>query len=282
MNKQPIFIGAGVLVVAVAAFFFTVQDITEKLPLPNNNGEEGIIEYKDTVRITSPRANQTVTSPLHIAGEARGSWFFEATFPVRLLDSEGAVLANYYIQTPLNWMTEDYVAFSTNLAFEAPQEGTGTLVLYKSNPSGLLEHDDQFEIPVQFGATIEDPISVRIHFSTGGETDCTRTQAVTRQIPRTQAIARSALQELFKGSTQSEQNLLGLYTAINPGVTIQRISIENGVAYVDFSDELELNVGGSCRVAAIYSQIRNTLLEFSTVNDVVLSVNGRTEDILQP
>ncbi|MDP4008806.1 MAG: GerMN domain-containing protein, partial [bacterium] len=276
MNKQPIFIGAGVLVVAVAAFFFTVQDITEKLPLPNNNGEEGIIEYKDTVRITSPRANQTVTSPLHIAGEARGSWFFEATFPVRLLDSEGAVLANYYIQTPLNWMTEDYVAFSTNLAFEAPQEGTGTLVLYKSNPSGLLEHDDQFEIPVQFGATIEDPISVRIHFSTGGETDCTRTQAVTRQIPRTQAIARSALQELFKGSTQSEQNLLGLYTAINPGVTIQRISIENGVAYVDFSDELELNVGGSCRVAAIYSQIRNTLLEFSTVNDVVLSVNGRT------
>lgn len=282
MNKQPILIGAGVLVVAVAAFFFTVQDITEKLPLPNNNGEERIIEYKDTVRVTSPRANQTVTSPLHIAGEARGSWFFEASFPIRLLDSEGATLVNYYIQTPLNWMTEDYVAFSTNLAFEAPQEGTGTLVLYKSNPSGLPEHDDKFEIPVQFGATIQDPMSVRIHFSTGGETDCTQTQAVTRQIPRTQAVARSALQELFKGSTQAEQNQFGLYTAINPGVTIQQISIENGVAYVDFSDELELNVGGSCRVAAIYSQIRNTLLEFSTVNDVVLSVNGRTEDILQP
>lgn len=282
MNKQSILIGAGVLIVAVAAFFFAVQDITEGPPFSDNNGEEGIIEYKDIVRVTSPRANQTVTSPLHIAGEARGSWFFEASFPVRLLDSEGAVLANYYIQTPLNWMTEDYVAFSANLAFEAPQEGTGTLVLYKSNPSGLQEHDDQLEIPVQFGPTIQDPISVRVHFSTGGQTDCSQTRAVTREVPRTEGVARAALLELLKGSTNIEEQQLGLHNTINPGVTIQRISIENGVAYVDFSDQLELSVGGSCRVAAIYSQIRNTLLEFSTVNDVVLSVNGRTEDILQP
>ena len=54
------------------------------------------------------------------------------------------------------------------------------------------------------------------------------------------------------------------------------------MAYVDFDEQLEFQVGGSCRVSAIRAQIIQTIKQFSTVKDVIISINGRTEDILQP
>ena len=100
-------------------------------------------------------------------------------------------------------------------------------------------------------------------------------------MPETQAVARAALEELFKGPTDAEKSN-GYFTSINPGVMIQKVSIENGVASVDLSEELERDVGGSCRVAAIRAQITATVKQFPTVTDVVISISGRTEDILQP
>ena len=54
------------------------------------------------------------------------------------------------------------------------------------------------------------------------------------------------------------------------------------MAKIDFDSNLEKNVGGSCRVAAIRNQITQTLLQFKTVQSVIISIDGRTEDILQP
>lgn len=51
---------------------------------------------------------------------------------------------------------------------------------------------------------------------------------------------------------------------------------------IDFDERLEFQVGGSCRVAAISAQIRETLKQFPQVKEVIISINGRTEDILQP
>jgi spore germination protein GerM len=65
-------------------------------------------------------------------------------------------------------------------------------------------------------------------------------------------------------------------------VRIQSLTIENGVAKVDFDEQLEFQVGGSCRVVAIRVQIIETLKQFPTVNSVIISINGRTEYILQP
>lgn len=102
------------------------------------------------IRVASPRPEDPVTSPLAITGEARGTWFFEATFPVRLLDANGRVLAEHYAQAEGEWMTEAFVPFRGELRFEPPTTPTGTLVLQKSNPSDLREHDDELRVPVQF------------------------------------------------------------------------------------------------------------------------------------
>lgn len=113
------------------------------------------------------------------------------------------------------------------------------------------------------------------------EFSCNKVFPVEREIPETQAVAQAALEELLKGLTEKER-AEGFFTSINPGVKIQSLVIGNKVAKVDFDEQLEFQVGGSCRVAAIRAQITETLKQFPTVDKVIISINGRTEDILQP
>ncbi|MBI2577252.1 MAG: GerMN domain-containing protein [Candidatus Wildermuthbacteria bacterium] len=110
---------------------------------------------------------------------------------------------------------------------------------------------------------------------------CIKTFPITRNISRTTATARAAIEELLKGPMQAEISQ-GYFTSINSGARLQSIAIQSGVAYADFSEELERGVGGSCRVAAIRAQISDTLKQFPSVKQVQISINGRTEDILQP
>ena len=48
------------------------------------------------------------------------------------------------------WTTKDFVPFALTLNFAEPRTATGTLVLEKSNPSGLPEHAAEVRIPVRF------------------------------------------------------------------------------------------------------------------------------------
>ena len=86
---------------------------------------------------------------------------------------------------------------------------------------------------------------------------------------------------LLTGVTKEEEKE-GYYSSISPLTRINQIAVEGGVAYADFSSELNEGVAGSCKVSAIRSQIENTLLQFSEINKVVISVNGNSETILQP
>jgi len=106
----------------------------------------------DLIRVSTPRPGEVVQSPLRIAGEARGKWYFEATFPVTLLDAAGRTLVQSYAQAQGEWMTEAFVPFGAELRFEAGATTEGTLVLERSNPSGLPEHADALRIPVRFAA----------------------------------------------------------------------------------------------------------------------------------
>ncbi|MCR4311728.1 MAG: Gmad2 immunoglobulin-like domain-containing protein [Candidatus Uhrbacteria bacterium] len=108
------------------------------------------IVVTDEIIVTSPTSNQLITSPLTISGEAVGGWYFEASFPVKLLDADGNVVAQHYVMATDDWMTSDFVPFEGELEFTAPATDTGTLVLMKDNPSGLPENDDSVEVPVTF------------------------------------------------------------------------------------------------------------------------------------
>lgn len=107
-------------------------------------------DENDVIRVMTPRANTSVASPLHIEGEARGNWFFEAQFPVNLLDDQGRLLATGIARTRDNWQTEDFVPFELDLEFTMPTAERGTLVFKRANPSGLPENDAELVVPVFF------------------------------------------------------------------------------------------------------------------------------------
>ncbi len=104
---------------------------------------------------------------------------------------------------------------------------------------------------------------------------------VEREVITGISIGRTAIEELLFGLYPHEEDE-GLSTAINKGTILQDIHIKNGVAFVDFNEKLEEGVAGSAWVMAIRNQIEKTLLQFDTVDEVVISINGRTDDILQP
>jgi len=241
--------------------------------------------YNDKLKIFDLKANDLISSPLVITGEARGFWFFEASFPIKLLDSNRNEITRAIAQAKSDWMTEDFVPFEAVLNFENPQTSTGFIVFEKDNPSGLIENDDSFELPVRFAASEQtDLMTIKVFFNNSNldpEFSCFKVFPVNRQIPKTQAVARAAIEELLKGPTTQEQSA-GYSTSLPSNVKIQSLSIENGVAKIDFSKELEQGVGGSCRVSAIRAQITETLKQFETVNEVIISIDSQVEDILQP
>lgn len=108
------------------------------------------LEKDDVIRVNLPRPNALVTSPLTISGQARGTWFFEASFPARLLDENGSVVGEAIVEAKSDWMTEDFVPFEATVEFSQPTGTKGTLILEKSNASGLPENADELRIPVIF------------------------------------------------------------------------------------------------------------------------------------
>ena len=108
------------------------------------------LEYSDVIQVSSPRPNAIVTSPLTITGQARGTWYFEANFPIELQDANGVVLGTSFGTATGEWMTEDFVPFTADLMFTAPSTPTGNLIIKNANPSGLPENEKILTIPVVF------------------------------------------------------------------------------------------------------------------------------------
>jgi len=99
--------------------------------------------------ITSPIEGETISSPLTITGEAKGTWFFEASMPVKLVDQDGNVIVQGNVQAIEDWQTTDYVGFEGTIAFKTDAQ-EGQLILQRDNPSGLSENDDEISIEVKF------------------------------------------------------------------------------------------------------------------------------------
>ncbi|MGH7249481.1 MAG: Gmad2 immunoglobulin-like domain-containing protein [Minisyncoccia bacterium] len=151
------------IILGVGAIWY--QNNLNKIPAetqPQNT--VSISDKSDLIRVTTPQPNDIITNPLIIKGVARGTWFFEASFPVELrIPSKPpqTVIARAPAHAEGDWMTNDFVPFEATLTFENPT-GLDTMVppnpnrclileLKKDNPSGLPEHDDSLDIPVCLG-----------------------------------------------------------------------------------------------------------------------------------
>jgi hypothetical protein len=125
----------------------------------NQNANTAIItnagnaaELNDLIRLADPKANDIIGgNPIVGRGQARGSWFFEASFPVRLEDANGRVLAQTQAQAEGDWMTSDFVSFTFSLSFQLTHNQSYWLVLERDNPSGQPSTTQALRVPVRTG-----------------------------------------------------------------------------------------------------------------------------------
>jgi hypothetical protein len=118
---------------------------------PTTSDQGNAAEKADLILATSPAPGSKISSPFTVLGEARGSWYFEASFPYELRSADGTMLAQGPVPARGDWMTTDFVPFSVSINFPAQPKGShGTLLLKKDNPSGDPARDESLIIPVQF------------------------------------------------------------------------------------------------------------------------------------
>lgn len=157
---KKILIILAVVLMAFAAWFgflYTKKAHAPQTPAPQTpapqNGPEwlGEISYEnssaDLIQIELPFPGAVTGKSFTVTGKARGTWFFEASFPVLVLDKDGKELAAVPAQAQSDWMTTEFVPFKSDIKVPDSYIGPATLVLKKDNPSGLPEHDASISFP---------------------------------------------------------------------------------------------------------------------------------------
>ena len=137
-----------ILIILMAGAFFWWWGRVPATEAPTDTPPAPVEE--ELIRVSTPTSNARVQSPLTITGEARGNWYFEASFPVKILDANGVELGVSYAEAQGEWMTTEFVPFISTLTFATSTTATGTLVLEKDNPSGLPEYADEIRLPIRF------------------------------------------------------------------------------------------------------------------------------------
>lgn len=144
----------GVVVVAVLFWKNGMHFWTKKDAISSNKkaavmGDQRAAEGIN-IKVTSPNVNGTVTSPLKVSGEAKG-WYADGSFPVKLLDDKGAVLATGIAQAKGDWKADAFVPFELEMKFDAKGAKNGDIIFEKSNPSGKPESAGSFSFAVLLG-----------------------------------------------------------------------------------------------------------------------------------
>jgi hypothetical protein len=238
---------------------------------------------RDPVEMPAPGA--VVTLPLHIlarvgeAGQAVTAtlrWVdgteLSETFTTLAQPEGGGLLVD-----SLDWQTEG----------QPPQPATQAASLTLTGPAGeTLAERDLTVLQVE-----EPAVQLIDLYWVLGET----LESEQRPVVWEDDLA-VALEELLWGPPP--RNLAGFDTALPtpeevldyPGrqpdwgvrVRLLGLTVEDGLATVDFSPEMQAYGGGSMRVEMIRAQIERTLLQFPEVDEVHIAVAGETEGVLQP
>lgn len=135
----------------IGVFFATLLAGIVLLLLPGKTSAPIADPHANIIVVNTPVRETAVSSPLIVSGKARGTWYFEASFPVVLTNASGTVLAQEPAQAQGDWMTTEFVPFALSLTYPPQPSGSkGLLVLKKDNPSGDPSKDDSVEIPITF------------------------------------------------------------------------------------------------------------------------------------
>lgn len=154
--------------------------------------------------------------------------------------------------------------------------GAVAFLVYKNsiNSKDKILEQETIVLKVYFGNTKLNP----------NAEDCNKVFAVERRIPKTLAVARASLTQLFSGPTVDEKSQ-GYYSwfSNNTKDILKNIKIENSTAYVNLNDIRQIipNASSSCGSAELLAEINNTLKQFSTINKVIIAIDQNPSDFYE-
>lgn len=115
---------------------------------------------------------------------------------------------------------------------------------------------------------------------------CSLVFPVNRVVPKTSAVAKAALEQLFMGPTEKEK-ADGYYSWFTPESKsiLKSINIKNKTAYVNLHANtfaiLSGSVSTSCGSQQFLAEMENTILQFPTIKKVFFAVNGNPQDFYE-
>ena len=255
--------------------------------LPTN----GLLDDSPVV-LDSPLAESIINSPVAISGRARGRWFFEASFPVKIVDANNQVLGLAPAQAQGDWMTDDFVPFRATIDFSQPTTSTGFIILLKDNPSGLSEHDAEIKMPVRFStstaAAVEPRRTVKFYYYDAaqdrdeqGNVGCGQQGlvAVNRQLPVSISPIKDTLLAFLSSPLTEADRGAGLTSEFPlAGVSLIDLALRNGNLIVKLADPNNKTSGGSCRVSILRQQLEAVVRQFPEVK----TVDFQPAELFQP
>jgi Immunoglobulin-like domain of bacterial spore germination/Sporulation and spore germination len=219
----------------------------------------------------------TLTNPFTFNGTTTA---FENTINWRLSDENGIQISEGYANV-----------YSSDIGIPGPFEVKTFFNMVPATKVGVLE---VFELSARDGSEIhkatanitfpEGSQTIKVYFANVTKTpegdECEAVYPVERMVTAGDK-AEIAIYELLKGPNIMEINA-DYYSSLPEDIPNPEIFYKKDGVHLDFSDALEYQVAGSCRIQSIYKQIEETVKEATGEEEITISINGRTEDILQP
>lgn len=118
---------------------------------PTQEEQTALITYDnasaDMIVVTNPTPGSVTGKEFMVMGQARGNWYFEASFPIEVVSATGTVIATGIGQAQGDWMTTEFVPFTAEIEVPESYIGAATLVLRNDNASGLPENARSVSFP---------------------------------------------------------------------------------------------------------------------------------------
>jgi len=235
-----------------------------------STGEEGA-----SIVLESPIEGAKIAGPFEVSGRARTDL---GKVSVTLTGPNGGPLFGRLVSVTADAGAE-YGRFSAKI--EALDQ-LGDVVL---EVGFATDEEGQERVIRNLELVSEDMVEVEIFFMNDNLDlwqTCEKAFPVKREVSSEANVYRSAIEALLDGPTD-EEGEQGYSSVIPDGVKLKSVAADaEGKVTADFDADLDKGVAGSCRVTAIRTQIESTLKQFPEVREVVISVEGDSEDVLQP
>ncbi len=236
-------------------------------------------EFKSSDNLTSfvLASSTELSNPFIFYGTTTA---FENVINWRLIDNNGNKISDGYamVNSPDMGIPGDFKA--TAFFDHIPTVSSGRLEVFEMSPKdGSDTHkaiasvtftNETQKVTVYLGNSKQAPVGQ----------ECEVVFPVERMVVAGDPVLIS-LHELLKGPSPLEIKN-DYYTSLPEYLPLPKLIKQTNGLRVDFSNLLEYQVSGSCRVSAIRKQIQETVKQASGIQNITISIDDRTEDILQP